>query len=229
MLRLRCSINCLNSSPDALRGTLGRRKGAEVSPGSVARHPWAAERVGSVAGECCAAPLGGGKGRKCHRRVSRGTLGQRKGAEVSPESVAWHPWAAEKGGSVTGECRAAPLGSGKGRKCHRRVSRGTLGQRKGTKVSPESVAWHPWATERGGSVTGECRAAPLGNGKGRKCRRRVSRGTLGQRKGTKVSPESVARHPWATERDGSVAGECRAAPLGGGKGRKCRRGVSRGH
>ena len=93
MLRLRCSINCLNSSPDALRGTLGRRKGAEVSPGSVARHPWAAERDGSVTGECRAAPLGGGKGRKCHRRVSRGTLGQRKGAEVSP-------------GSVAGECRA---------------------------------------------------------------------------------------------------------------------------
>ena len=106
MLRLRCSINCLNSSPDALRGTLGRRKGAEVSPESVARHPWAAERVGSVAGECCAAPLGNGKGRKCHRRVSRGTLGQRKGAEVSPESVARHPWAAERGGSVAGECRA---------------------------------------------------------------------------------------------------------------------------
>lgn len=52
MLRLRCSINCLNSSPDALRGTLGRRKGTEVSPESVARHPWAAERVGSVTGEC---------------------------------------------------------------------------------------------------------------------------------------------------------------------------------
>lgn len=52
MLRLRCSINCLNSSPDALRGTLGRRKGSEVSPESVARHPWAAERVGSVTGEC---------------------------------------------------------------------------------------------------------------------------------------------------------------------------------
>lgn len=52
MLRLRCSINCLNSSPDALRGTLGRRKGTEVSPESVARHPWAAERGGSVTGEC---------------------------------------------------------------------------------------------------------------------------------------------------------------------------------
>ena len=52
MLRLRCSINCLNSSPDALRGTLGRRKGAEVSPESVAWHPWAAERGGSAAGEC---------------------------------------------------------------------------------------------------------------------------------------------------------------------------------
>lgn len=52
MLRLRCSINCLNSSPDALRGTLGQRKGAEVSPESVAWHPWAAERGGSVAGEC---------------------------------------------------------------------------------------------------------------------------------------------------------------------------------
>ena len=145
MLRLRCSINCLNSSPDALRGTLGQRKGSEVSPESVAWHPWAAERDGSVAGECCAAPLGNGKGRKCHRRVSRGTLGQRKGAEVSPESVAWHPWATERGESVTGECRAAPLGNGKGRKCHRRVSRGTLGQRKGAEVSP-------------GSVAGECRA-----------------------------------------------------------------------
>ena len=140
MLRLRCSINCLNSSPDALRGTLGRRKGAEVSPGSVARHPWAAERVGSVAGECCAAPLGGGKGRKCHRRVSHGTLWQRKGAEVLLGSVARHPWAAERDGSVAGECCAAPLGSGKGRKCHRRVSRGTLGQRKGAGVSPGSVA-----------------------------------------------------------------------------------------
>ena len=93
MLRLRCSINCLNSSPDALRGTLGQRKGSEVSPESVAWHPWATERGGSVAGECCAAPLGGGKGRKCHRRVSRGTLGRRKGTEVSP-------------GSVAGECRA---------------------------------------------------------------------------------------------------------------------------
>ena len=143
------------------------------------------------------APLGNGKGRKCHRRVSRGTLGQRKGTKVSPESVARHPWATERGGSVAGECRAAPLGSGKGRKCHRRVSRGTLGQRKGAEVSPGSVARHPWAAERGGSVAGECRAAPLGNGKGRKCRRRVLRGTLGQRKGGEVSP-------------GSVAGECRA-------------------
>ena len=93
MLRLRCSINCLNSSPDALRGTLGQRKGTKVSPESVARHPWAAERVGSVTGECRVAPLGNGKGRKCHRGVSRGTLGRRKGTEVSP-------------GSVAGECRA---------------------------------------------------------------------------------------------------------------------------
>ena len=106
MLRLRCSINCLNSSPDALRGTLGRRKGTEVSPESVARHPWAAERGGSVTGECRAAPLGGGKERKCRRGVSRGTLGRRKGAEVSPESVAWHPWATERDESVAGECRA---------------------------------------------------------------------------------------------------------------------------
>lgn len=52
MLRLRCSINCLNSSPDALRGTLGQRKGTKVSPESVAWHPWAAERGGSAAGEC---------------------------------------------------------------------------------------------------------------------------------------------------------------------------------
>ena len=158
MLRLRCSINCLNSSPDALRGTLGRRKGTEVSPESVARHPWAAERGGSVTGECRVAPLGNGKGRKCHRRVSRGTLGQRKGTEVSPESVARHPWATERDGSAAGECRVAPLGNGKGRKCRRRVSRGTLGQRKGTEVSPGSVARHPWAAERGGSVAGECRA-----------------------------------------------------------------------
>ena len=178
MLRLRCSINCLNSSPDALRGTLGQRKGAEVSPESVVWHPWATERGGSVAGECRVAPLGNGKGRKCHRRVSRGTLGRRKGAEVLPESVARHPWATERGGSVTGECRVAPLGGGKGRKCRRRVLRGTLGQRKGTKVSPESVARHPWATERSGSVAGECRAAPLGGGKGRKCRRGVSPGSV---------------------------------------------------
>ena len=176
MLRLRCSINCLNSSPDALRGTLGRRKGSEVSPESVAWHPWATERDESVTGECRAAPLGNGKGRKCRRRVSRGALGQRKGTKVSPESVARHPWATERGGSVAGECRVAPLGNGKGRKCHRRVSRGTLGQRKGAEVSPESVAWRPWATERDESVTGECRAAPLGNGKGRECCWGVSRG-----------------------------------------------------
>ena len=106
MLRLRCSINCLNSSPDALRGTLGQRKGTEVSPESVAWHPWATERVGSVTGECRVAPLGNGKGRKCHLRVSRGTLGRRKGSEVSPESVAWHPWATERDGSAAGECRA---------------------------------------------------------------------------------------------------------------------------
>ena len=158
MLRLRCSINCLNSSPDALRGTLGRRKGSEVSPESVAWHPWATERDGSVTGECRVAPLGNGKGRKCRRRVLRGTLGQRKGSEVLLGSVAWHPWAAERVGSVTGECRAAPLGNGKGRKCHRRVSRGTLGQRKGAEVSPGSVARHPWAAERDGSAAGECRA-----------------------------------------------------------------------
>lgn len=70
----------------------------------------------------------------------------------------WHPWAAERGGSVAGECCAAPLGSGKGRKCRRGVSCGTLGQRKGSEVSPESVAWHPWVTERNGSAAGECRA-----------------------------------------------------------------------
>ncbi len=176
MLRLRCSINCLNSSPDALRGTLGRRKGSEVSPESVAWHPWATERDESVTGECRAAPLG-----------------QRKGTKVSPESVARHPWAAERDGSVTGECRAAPLGGGKGRKCRRRVSRGTLGRRKRAEVSPESVARHPWATERDESVAGECRAAPLGSGKGRKCHRGVSRGTLGRRKGAEVLLGSVAR------------------------------------
>lgn len=52
------------------------------------------------------APLGGGKGRKCRRRVLRGTLGLRKRAKVSPESVAWHPWAAERNESAAGECRA---------------------------------------------------------------------------------------------------------------------------
>ena len=114
------------------------------------------------------------------------------------------------GESVAEECRVTPSGNENGRKCRRGVSRGTLGRRKGSEVSPESVAWHPRATERDESVTGECCAAPLGSGKGRKCHRRVSRGTLGQRKGTKVSPESVARHPWATERGGSAAGECRA-------------------
>ena len=173
MLRLRCSINCLNSSPDALRGTLGRRKGTEVSPESVAWHPWATERGGSVTGECRVAPLGNGKGRKCHRRVSRGTLGRRKGAEVSPESVARHPWATERGGSAAGECRAASLGNERWRKCYRRVSCGTLGQRKVAEVSPEIVARHPWATKSGGSVAEECCAAPLGNEKVRKCRRRV--------------------------------------------------------
>ena len=156
MLRLRCSINCLNSSPDALRGTLGRRKGTEVSPESVAWHPWATERGGSVTGECRAAPLGGGKGRKCHRRVSRGTLGQRKGAEVLLGSVARHPWATKGGGNVTGECRAAPLGNEKWRKCRRRLLRGTLGQRRVAEVSPKSVARHPWATKRCESVAEEC-------------------------------------------------------------------------
>ena len=106
MLRLRCSINCLNSSPDALRGTLGRRKGAEVSPESVAWHPWAAERGGSVAGECRAAPEGWGEGREWRGGGSRGTPEHGKGTKVSPGSVARHPWATERGGSAAGECRA---------------------------------------------------------------------------------------------------------------------------
>ena len=160
-------------------------------PESAVRHPWATKRCESVAEECRVTPSGSEKVRKCRLRVSCGTLGQRKVAEMLPESAVRHPWATKGGGNVTGECRAAPLGNEEWRKCRRRVLRGILGQRKVAEMLPESVVRHPWATKSGGSVAGDCCAAPLGNEEWRKCRRRVLRGTLGQRKGAKVSPKSV--------------------------------------
>ena len=55
--------------PGVRRGTIGRRNGAEVSPGRAVMHCWATETGVGVARECGAAPLGDGNGSKCSPSV----------------------------------------------------------------------------------------------------------------------------------------------------------------
>ena len=156
--------------PDVWRGTLGRRKLAEMSPGRAVMHRWATDSGRNVPRACAAAPLGDENGRKCSLSVRRGTVGRRIVAEMFPERATRHRWATERGRSVPRVCGAVLLGNGMGQKCSPGVRRGTLGLRKRAEVFPECAARHRWATEWGRNVPRACRAAPLGDGNGRKCR-----------------------------------------------------------
>ena len=107
--------------PGVLRGTVGRRNGAEVfpecaarhpwatewvemSPGRATRHPWATETGRSVPRACGNAPSGDGMGPKCSPSVRRGQIGRRNGTEVFPEREVRPPWATEGGEAVARAC-----------------------------------------------------------------------------------------------------------------------------
>ena len=190
------------------RGTLGRRKRAEVSPGRAVMHHRATDSGRNVARACGAAPLGNGMGRKCRPGVRSGTVGRRIVAEMFPERATRHRWATEWGGSVPRACGAAPLGYGMGLKCRPGVRRGTLGLRNGAEMSPGRAERHPWATETGRSVPRACGNAPSGDGMGPKCSPSVRRGQIGLRNGIEVFPEREVRPPWATEGGEAVARAC---------------------
>ena len=171
---------------------------AEESPSSLrhsALHLSATKMGVGVAQACRTAPSGDEKARQCCPSVSCRTLGRRKWAEVSPESVVLHPRATKMDRSVTQACRAVPSGDENARQCCPSVSYFTLGrrkvwvslpkspihpyvilpctfrQRKWAEVSPESVVLHPRATKMLGSVTQACRATSSGNEKcGFRCR-----------------------------------------------------------
>ena len=147
------------------------------------------------------------------------TLGQRKWAEVSPESVVLHSRVTKMLGSVTQACRTAPSGDENARQCCPSVSCCTLGRRKCSEVSPkravlytratESVGFvaeephsslrhsvlHLWASVMDRSVTQSCRAALLGDENVRKCCLSVPRYTLGRRKVWVSLPKSPI-HPY---------------------------------
>ena len=74
-------------SPGVRRGTLGRRKRAEMFPERAARPPWAMELGGSVPRVCGVVLLGDGTGSKCSPSVKCGQLGRRKAAKPSPGRV----------------------------------------------------------------------------------------------------------------------------------------------
>mgnify|MGYP004491476347 CR=1 FL=1 len=139
-----------------LRGTVGRRNGAEVFPERAPRHRWATELDVSVARACVVVLLGDGTGQKCSPSVRRGAVRQRNGAEVFPGRAARHPWATETGGSVPRVCGVVLLGDGMGQKCSPSVRRGTLRRRNGTEVFPEREVRPPWATEGGEAVARAC-------------------------------------------------------------------------
>ena len=150
------------------------------------------------------------------------THGQQKWTEVSPERVVPHSRATKMDRSVTQACRAAPSSDKKARNCCLKVSYCTLGRRKCSEVSPESVVLHPRATKMLGSVTQACRIlllgdekygfrcrrvpfiltsfclAPFGNENGLKCCLKVSRCTLGRRRSAEVSLKRAVLHSWAT-------------------------------
>ena len=208
--------------------TLGRRKGAEVSPKRTVFYSWETKSMGFVAEE------------SLHPYVILSyTHGQQKWTEVSPERVVPHSWATKMRDSVAQACRAALLGDENVRKCCLSVSYFTLGRRKVWVSLPKS----PFI------LTSFC-PTPTGNKNGRKCRLNVSCRTLGQRKvwislpksplhpyvilpctfrqrkWAEVLPESVVLHPRATKRRDSVAQACRAALLGDEEALKCRSSVS---
>jgi len=149
-----------------------------------------------VAQACRTAPSGDEKARQCCPSVSCRTLGRRKWAEVSPESVVLHSRATKMLGSVTQACRTLHSGDGKcGFRC-----RGV-----------------PFI------LTSFC-LAPFGNENGLKCRLKVSYCTLGRRKWIEVSPKRAALFPRATKMRDSVAQACRTLLSGDGKyGFRCRR------
>ena len=155
---------------------------AEESPSSLrhsALHLSATKMGVGVAQACRTAPSGDEKARQCCPSVSCRTLGRRKWAEVSPESVVLHSRATKMLGSVTQACRTLHSGDGKyGFRC-RRV---------------------PFI------LTSFC-LAPFGNENGLKCRLKVSYCTLGRRKCSEVSPKRAALHPRATKSVGFVAEE----------------------
>ena len=203
-LKCRLKVSCC---------TLGRRKGAEVSPKSVVLYPRATKSVGFVAEE------------SLHPYVILPyTHGQQKWTEVSPESVVLHPRATKMRDSVAQACRAALSGDENARQCCPSVSCCTLGRRKCTEVLPKRAALHPRATNSVGFVAEEshsslrhsalhpratkmrdsvaqaCRAAPSGDENARQCCPSVLCCTLGRRKCTKVLPKRAALHPRATKK-----------------------------
>ena len=120
----------------------------------------------------CLAPFGNENGLKCRLNVSCRTLGRRRSAEVSPESVVLHSWATKMYGSVAQACRTllssnekygfrcrrvpfiltsfcpTPTGDENVRKCRLNVSCRTLGRRRSAEVSLKRVVPHSWATKK---------------------------------------------------------------------------------
>ena len=174
--------------------TLGRRKCTKVLPKRAVLYSRATKSVGFVAQEppsslrhsalhlsatkmgvgvaqaCRTAPSGDEKARQCCPSVSCRTLGRRKWAEVSPESVVPHSRATKMLGSVIQACRAAPSGD---EKCGFRCPRAPF------------------------ILTSFC-PTPTGNKNGRKCRLNVSCRTLGRRRSAEVSLKRVVLHSWET-------------------------------
>ena len=109
---------------------------------------------------------------------------------MSPKGAGRHSRATGWDINVAQGCRAALTGNGKRHKRRLRVPGGTRGLREGAKTSPKGAGRHSRATGRGINVAQGCRPALTGNGKGHKCRPRVSDGTHRLRKGAKTLLES---------------------------------------
>ena len=204
--------------------TLGRRKGAEVSPKRAVLYTRATESVGFVAEE----------------------------SPSSLRHSVLHLWASIMDRSVTQACRAALSGDKEALKCRSRVPRCTLERQKGAELLLKRAVLHPQATESVGfvaeespsslrhsvlhlwasimdrSVTQACRAALSGDENARKCHPSVPYFTLGRRKSmgfvAEESPSSLRHsvlHLWASIMDRSVTQACRAALSGDENVRKC--------
>ena len=124
--------------------TLGRQKGAEVSPESVVLHSRATKMLGSVTQACRTLLSGDENARKCHPSVPYFTLGRRKVWVSLPKS----PFI------LTSFC-LAPFGNENGLKCRLKVSYCTLGRRKCTKVLPKRAVLYSRATKSVGFVAQE--------------------------------------------------------------------------